>query len=137
MKNEKNCLKTPLTCVMFEKFPEITSNAFGQVTLRFVLIIDSNLGIEFHYSNRATTLIRVLIRIKIPKEFHRWDIIRWLQNSSSISIIILVQWISHLQFRLCINKTGNNHFLADKITQYSHTEDIHKFQSDFHQAVIW
>ena len=43
MKNAKNCLNMPLTCVMFEKFPEITSNAFGQVTLRFVI---SNKGVN-------------------------------------------------------------------------------------------
>ena len=37
-KQEKNCLQMPSTCFLIEKFPEITKNDFGQVTIRFHLV---------------------------------------------------------------------------------------------------
>ena len=35
-KKQENCQRMPHTCSMIENIPEVTSNGFGQVTLRYV-----------------------------------------------------------------------------------------------------
>ena len=55
-KKQENCLRMPHLCSVIESIPEVTSNGFGQVTLRYVQLQlnQTAWALNKHYINEAT-----------------------------------------------------------------------------------